>query len=177
MLLSRISVLCILVSAGAGAQPVISAVFNAFSFQASFSPGALVAITGKNLYAGPAATNGPGSPASVVSVSGKTAAILFSSAAQLTVQLPADAPTGATTLTVAAGGQTSAAYNLTLSAYAPAINMSNGAGVFFDGQSSKQITVANPATAGESVYTYATGLGATNPAVATGAVPAGQAPT
>jgi uncharacterized protein (TIGR03437 family) len=171
---TRISIALVVLSAAMRAQPTITTVYNAFSFQPAFSPGALVAITGKNLYAGATATNGPGNPASVVMVSGKAAAILFSSATQLNVQLPVDVPVGATTLTVSAGGQSSAAYNLSLNAYAPAINIGSGAAVFLDGTSFKQITAATP---GENIVTYATGLGATNPAVATGATPTAAAPT
>jgi uncharacterized protein (TIGR03437 family) len=100
---------------------------------------------------------------------------------QVNVQLPVDAPIGPTTLTVTAGGQTSAPMNLTLAAYAPAFFTANasgsGVGSFVDGLTGKVLSAANPAEPGENIAATAVRLGATTPAYATGATATGAAST
>jgi len=117
--------------------------------------------------------------ATTVSVGGKAAFVYSQSvAAQLAVELPIDVPTGPTTMTVTAGGQTSAAFALTISAYAPALASADGSGsgigLLYD-SAFEQITAANQATPGQALIAYATGLGATNPVVPTGTAPTGPA--
>jgi uncharacterized protein (TIGR03437 family) len=158
----------IFAACGALAQPTITAVANAASFQPTFSPGSIAAIVGTNLTASGTTTT--------VTVASKAAAVLQpTSSTQINVQLPVDAPLGLTTLTVNVG-QASASANITLTAYAPAFFTAN-AGSFVDAISFKTINAANPATPGETLTGYAVGLGATNPPVATGATPAVAAPT
>jgi uncharacterized protein (TIGR03437 family) len=150
-------------------QPIISVVANAFSSQQTFSPGSLVAVFGQNLIAsGSATTVLVGGQAAYVSPS-------QSSATKLIVELPVNLPTGFNTLVANAGGQL-AEFGLQVSSYAPAIEASDLIGTFYD-SNSNQITLTNPATPGAIVTGYATGLGATNPPVATGVAPGALAPT
>lgn len=144
---------------------------NAFSFQATFSTGSVATIAGTGFGAAPTVTVGT-LPGFVIPPVTNTV---------INVQLPVGAPVGPTTLTVTAGGQTSAPYNLTLSAYAPAFQTANssgsGVGLFYDAVTAKLLNAANPATPGEVVTGFAEGLGATNPALATGATVTGLTPT
>jgi uncharacterized protein (TIGR03437 family) len=154
-----------LTSLAAQAQPSIAGVANAVSFQPTFAPGSLAVIYGKNF-----------TTAATVNVAGKTAYLQPNSVfpTQMNVQLPTDAPVGATTITVTIGGQTSNAFPLTIAAYAPAIVSLNGTGsgvasVVDAVKTSMQITTTTPAAPTETLTTFATGLGATNPPIATGA--------
>jgi uncharacterized protein (TIGR03437 family) len=158
-------------SVAAIAQPTIQSVSNVASYQATFSPGSVAAVFGKGFGTAPTVT--VGTKAAFVLPSGTDA--------QINVQLPVDAPIGPTTLTVTAGGLTSAPANLTIAAYAPAFFTANGSGSgigsFVDGLTAKVLNAANPATPGETVTGDAVGLGATTPAYPTGATATGQAPT
>lgn len=155
----------------AQAQPVVQNVYNASSYQATFSPGSLAQIVGTGFGTAPTVT--VGTLAAFVLPQG--------TATVFNVQLPVGAPVGPTTLTVTAGGQTSAPYNLTISTYSPTLLTANssgsGVGLFYDAVTGKALNVANPATPGESVTTYAEGLGATSPAYAAGATATAVAKT
>jgi uncharacterized protein (TIGR03437 family) len=163
----------LLFAAAAEAQPTIQAVTNAISFQNSLSPGSLATIFGKNLIVGTGATT--------VTVGAKAALVLTGGIATVvSVQLPVDLPTGATTLTVTAGGQNSAPFNVTINAYSPALfpTVSGGTvGLFTDSVTGKAINPASPAAPAENVTGLAVGLGATNPPLATGAISTTSAPT
>ncbi len=159
------------VSFAAWAQPTITGVSNAASFQTTFSPGSLVSVFGTNLtVSGQTTTANMGTLPCFV-LSGGTPG-------QINVQLPVSAPMGPGVLTVTVGSA-SATANLTLAAYAPAIfeSGSSGMGSFVDSTTFAVISAANPAKPGETLTGYATGLGITNPAVATGASPTKLSPT
>jgi len=162
------SMALLLVSIAAQAQPTITGVSNAASFQPTFSPGSLASVFGTNLMVtGSTTTVTVGSlPGFVLSPTAPT---------QINVQIPVNAPLGPTTLTVTVGSA-SASTNITLAAYAPAFFASGSVGTFVDALKGTPITAANPATPGEILTGYAVGLGATNPAVATGVNPTGAAP-
>src|ERR1700723_1590476 len=164
------SMALLLVSSAAQAQPTITSVGNAASLQPAFSPGSLAVVFGTNLtVTGSTTTVTVGSlPGFVLSPTTPT---------QINVQIPVNAPLGATTLTVTVGSA-SASTNITLAAYAPAFfEQSATVGAFADALKGTAITAANPATPGEILTGYAVGLGATNPAVATGVSPTGAPPT
>jgi uncharacterized protein (TIGR03437 family) len=168
MTIHKVLAALVFAACAAQAQPTITAVANAASFQQTFSPGSVAAIVGTNLVVSGTTTT--------VTLGSKAAFVLApATPAQINVQLPVDAPLGPTTLTVKVG-QASASANITLTAYAPAFFTAN-AGSFVDALTVKTINAANPATPGETLTGYAVGLGATNPAVATGATPTGLAPT
>lgn len=162
-----------ILSAALEAQPTVTAVANGFTGRPPVSPGSLAFVRGANLMVG---TTAP-----IVMVGAQAAFVVISSSmvSQLFVELPVDAPVGATTLTVTAGGQTSAPMNLKLAAYAPAVltalNIGMGPGFFEDG--TRTISQISPTTPGATLLGFATGLGATNPVIPTGNLPNGLAPT
>ena len=163
-------VLAVALTSAIQAQPAITGIANTLSGQPSFSPGSLVSIYGSNLMVSGSTTT--------VSVGSQAAAVITQDSvpAQLAVQLPFNLATGPTTLTVTAGGQTSAPANLTIAAYAPALDTANGSGTglgLFISLAGTQYSTTNPITPGATVTALATGLGAVNPAVAAGAVPSG----
>ena len=167
----RTFITLVLLSAAAKAQPTIQSISNAASYQQTFSPGSVASVFGKGFGTAP-----------TVNIGAKAAFVLPNGTdTQVNVQLPVDAPLGPTTLTVTAGGQTSAPMNLTIAAYAPAFFTANasgsGIGSFVDGLTAKVLNAANPATPGEAVTGTAIGLGATTPAYPTGATATGAAST
>jgi uncharacterized protein (TIGR03437 family) len=162
----RVSI-CSLLWAGCALNgQTVSSVVNAASLDTRLSPGALAMIRGTNLGTG---TSTP------VTVAGKAAAVQFASPTQFTVQIPFDAPVGTATLQIG----NSAPFNITLTQYAPALFASNSmgfgnlAGTHPDGS---PIDDNDPATPGETISLFATGLGPTIPPLATGAPGPAQPP-
>ena len=100
----------------------------------------------------------------------------------LTATIPANAPLGATTLTVNYQGARSNAFPITLNAYAPEFTSVSGIIVsdagptfplpnyapIFHYDTRDPVTAAAPAAPGEALGAYATGLGATNPPTSAG---------
>jgi len=158
-------ILGLLVVYGAAAQtPAVTGVVNAFSFVPSLSPGVLASVNGTNF--------GTDKTALTVTVGGKQTAVLIAATnTQVNVQIPVDLQPGATTLVVTRSGAASAPFNITLAAYAPALDTNLTAGgdsksaLLLDGNSFKPVTQVKP---GDSVVAFAVGLGATNPAAVTG---------
>ncbi|MBZ5605494.1 MAG: IPT/TIG domain-containing protein, partial [Acidobacteriia bacterium] len=152
------------IAAGSGTNPVVTSVVNAADSRAGLSPGVLAIVNGQNLGSSPA-----------VSAGGKAAALIGAATqTQLTVQLPVDLPLGATTLTVVAGGQTSAPINLTIDGFSPAFFTGTGG---FQDASTQPITGTNPAAPGKIVVGHLVGMGATTPSFGTGQVASGQPKT
>ena len=91
---------------------------------------------------------------------------------QITIQIPVDAPLGAANVTLATGGQTSAAFSITLTQFAPAFLTGTNAQAqsAFHQSSNSPVTSASPAFPGEGLFLLAYGLGPTNPVVPTGTV-------
>jgi uncharacterized protein (TIGR03437 family) len=115
-----------------------------------------------------------------VSVGGKAAYVISSPTPnQMLVELPFEAATGATTITVTVGGVTSAPFDIALSAVAPYFLTQNSSGSgpakALEDTSNALVTPAAPAHVGDSLYVYAVGLGPTSPPTATG-VPAASNP-
>ena len=106
-----------------------------------------------------------------VTVGSKQAYVLNALGASLQVELPVDAPQGATT--VQAGN--SAAFNITLGQYCPGIPSTNVNGVAYvyalHDSSGLPVTPAFPAIPDELVDITVTGLGPTTPPYATGNAP------
>jgi uncharacterized protein (TIGR03437 family) len=148
---------------------------NGASFKDGIATGSWVAIFGQNLAAGERAltsddlVNGsmPTSLGGVsVNIKNKTAFLYYVSPTQVNVLAPADASTGAVSVTVTNSAGTSAAASATLLAAAPALFASNG----------NVATSAVSAKAGDSIELFGTGFGATSPAVTPGVVFQGSAP-
>jgi len=157
-----------------GQTPTVAAVVNAASSGTQLCPGLLSTIYGTNFGTSAAAVS--------VSVGGAPALVVAPvTASQFNVVLPAGASSGATTLTVTIGGVASAPFNITLSAYAPSFltqnNSGKGVALVYETSNNAQITPTAPAHSGDNLFLYAVGLGATNPAVATGATPTANDPT
>ena len=166
------------------APPAISAggIVNAATYTAApnnqVAPGQIVSVFGQNFTAsaGAIATALP-LPTQLapenVSLTGCGRAFpLYSvSPGQINAQLPLECPqTGTVTATVTSGGQT-ATQTFTLAQASPGIFTINGSGTG-DGvilhANNTLVSAAAPASAGEEVVIYATGLGATSPSFATG---------
>src|ERR1017187_2246688 len=71
--------------------PVVTGIVNSASQDNRLSPGALASVYGTNLGS---------STATSVTIGGKTAAVLFASPNQFSIQIPFDAPVGATSIQV-----------------------------------------------------------------------------
>jgi uncharacterized protein (TIGR03437 family) len=140
--------------------PVISAIVGE-SGKTALCPGDIAILSGLNLGANPTVTVGT-----------KTAFnIAVNNGNQITIQIPVDAPLGAANVTLATGGQTSAAFSITLTQFAPAfVNGGNGQPQLAIHQNGTAVTSANPAFPGEQLFLVAYGLGPTNPVVPTGSV-------
>jgi len=159
----RFLLVALVATVSAWAQPTVAGVDNAFSFQPHLSPGVLATVFGANL---------SGASPTTVTLDGLDCPVTFTSATQLNIQVPWDAPIGAGNLFVTVDGSSSTAFAINLATYSPALVSVNGSGSgtgeFFSG--ANLISTANPANGGDILTTYGAGLGATNPAIATGLV-------
>src|SRR5436309_10365237 len=146
----------LLLVAGAALQAqTITSVSNE-SGSNSLCPGGVSFVRGTNL----------GGTSTVVTVGSKQAYVFNASGGtSLQVQLPVDAPLGATT--IKAGN--SAPFNITLVQYCPGIPVDGTPAIVHavHAASQKPVTAAFPATPNESIAVLATGLGPTNPSFAT----------
>jgi uncharacterized protein (TIGR03437 family) len=156
----------------ASAQPVVSSILNAASYDAVVSPGCLIGIFGSDLPAAalaapPLSANGGQSPATLggvsVTVAGLPAPLLYVSPGQINLLIPFEVQIPASTVVpvvvTSADGQTS--YNIRLTRNAPGIFTRNGSGT---GQTLVFDSKFQPETVGskDTVILYATGLGATS---------------
>jgi uncharacterized protein (TIGR03437 family) len=142
------------------------------------APGQIVSIFGQSFTAsaGVSATVVPLptqlAPENVtVTACGRAFPLYSVSPGQINAQIPLECPgTGAVNITVAVSGQT-AMQTFSLAQASPGIFTVNGSGAG-DGvilhADNTLVSAAKPATAGEEVVIYATGLGATSPSFATG---------
>ena len=125
---------------------------------AAISPGGIAFVQGTGL----------GNSTSIsVKVGTRSAYVVNAFNTSLQVQLPVDAPVGATTIT--AGN--SASFNITLVQYSPGIAVNNSVAFAVHNSSGKQVTASFPAIPNEQITITATGLGTTNPVFATGTAP------
>lgn len=136
----------------------ISRVLNAASLDNRLSPGCLVKVRGTDL------GTSIGTP---VTVGGKAAAVVAAAPTEFTIQIPFDAPTGASVVQVGS----SPPFPVTVSPYSPALFTADGtgAGVVLGTHADGGLISHNyPAALGETISVYATGLGATDPPVPSG---------
>jgi uncharacterized protein (TIGR03437 family) len=165
------------------AVPVIyqGGVVNAASFAASapVAPGSLVSLFGMNL------TAQSGSAASVplpfllggasVTVGGFPAALVMTGGGQINLQLPFELQGEQADVVVNSGGWFSAPVTMHVSAAAPALFTisQDGAGPAAALRADYSgVSATNPATAGDEILLYATGLGALRSPLADGAASA-----
>jgi uncharacterized protein (TIGR03437 family) len=144
----------------ADAQVVVTGVINVGDTSENLCPGLEVAIIGSNL--------GAFGAQSTVTVGGQQAQIIQDGSGTVFAVLPADLPVGPTTLTVTYNGPTSAPFQITLVAYAPAIAQVNSAYFFptcqcYGSPINSQPpgnNAANPPAPGSQVGAFLVGLGA-----------------
>lgn len=167
-----------LMGAAAFAQPSVTSVYNAYSYQTTLCPGLVAVVAGANFGTDPtkASVSVGGKPGYVYTASGTY------SATSMLVQIPFEATPGQTTLTVTVAGQAASAFNITLVAASPAFStpsaVETGLALLSDlgpaGTATPfTVSLSAPAQAGDVISGYAIGLGATSPATATGPVGAG----
>jgi uncharacterized protein (TIGR03437 family) len=174
------------------AAPVIASVVNGASLQPGIEAGSWVTILGSNLantntgqsWSAGEIVNGilPTSLAGVsVTIDGKPAFVAYISPAQINVQAPSDATVGAVNVVVTNNGAVSAPATVQLQPAAPAFYQYPGTNYASASRLPGYAPVADPsvvpgavaAMPGDIVVLWGTGFGATNPAVAAGALVTG----
>jgi uncharacterized protein (TIGR03437 family) len=138
-------------------NPAIASVSsNGLTSVSGMSPGALVLVNGSGFGPTPGISQAP-LPFSLVNnyvaVEGVRAALVFTTSGQIEMQVPWDIPMGDATVVVSVNGTMSNSFDSTMQATTPAVLAVTHA----DGTS---ITTQSPATGGETVVIYMTGLGA-----------------
>jgi len=178
-------------AASGGPTPQITSagIVNAATFNPApnnqVSRGQLISIFGSDL-----TTGGPFGASSLplptqlgsteVRVNGTAIPLIIVAGTQINAQLPFElTDTGTATLTVVSGSQTSTQATVNLQATSPGIftvnSQGTGDGAILHADNSL-VTSANPARAGETVVIFCTGLGNTQPPLASGR-PANGEPT
>jgi uncharacterized protein (TIGR03437 family) len=165
------------------ATPTVSnnGVVNAANFLPSIAPNGLVAIIGRNL----ATTASANTTAALPTVLGGTCVtlnntpipLLATSTGQINAQIPFTTGAGRFPLVVRniAGQAASAAVNVTVAKYAPAIFMDAQGPAIFHADGSR-VTVDHPGRRDEKLTIYATGMGATTGGRVTTGSPSPAAP-
>jgi uncharacterized protein (TIGR03437 family) len=106
-----------------------------------------------------------------MTVGGRDGFVALVTANQLTVQLPTDAPVGATNMIVRVNNVASEPFAITLDTHAPGLFTADGSGTgagLIRTQANAQVTTTAPAKTGDTLSAFAVGLGATMPATPTG---------
>ncbi len=172
----------------AGPTFAASAVVNGASFQQNAAPNTWITITGNNLAATTRTwqdadfVNGalPTSLDGVsVTINGKPAYVYFISAGQINVLSPVDATQGAVQVQLSNNGLVSSTTSISLQAVAPAFFIFPRAGNKYIAATHADNSLlgattlfpnnaATPAKPGETIVLYATGFGATTPAIPDG---------
>jgi len=178
----------VLASVAFSQTPQIGGVVNAADFGQPVAPGSLISIFGSNLASAQKQASSYPLPTelsgTMVYIDGIAAPLTFVSPGQINAQVPYSiAPGSSASVLVQANGINSSNSTVTVVSVAPAIfsqaGTGAGLGAILNGNNIEN-TASTPAQRGETVQIFATGLGATVPAVATGAAgnaqPLAQAP-
>lgn len=153
------------------AAPAVTGVVNSTldSSQGALAPGGLFTIFGSNFVKVTSNTdgfNGQDMPASLagasVTVGGRPARLLYVSPTQINAQSPYDAPSITTQVVVTNANGSSTAVSTPSSTFAPAVFRIGTAGIIAKADGTL-VSASNPATAGEVITIYATGLGPVTP--------------
>jgi uncharacterized protein (TIGR03437 family) len=162
----------------ASAQPAITGVTNAGSFQPGIASATWLSIFGTSLsettYSWQASdfVNGqlPTSLEGVsVTIDGKAAYVEFISPTQINVLAPDDTTTGSVAIQVMTGGQQSNVLTVQEQPFAPAFfTTSDGAVVAAEHANYTLVSTSQPAAPGEIILLFGTGFGPTNPVSPTG---------
>ncbi len=144
---------------------------NAAAPLSALSPGELFSIYGVNLAATaqqPLLLPLPATMAAAsVQIGGLTAPLTYVSPLQINAQVPWEATPGSATLTVTHAG-VAASQTVTIAAAGPAIFTIDGTYAAALNQDYTVNSQSQPATAGQAIFLFGTGLGAVSPAVTTG---------
>jgi len=163
--------LLLAVAAFSNAQPAISSVLNAASFNEMFAPGSWIMIRGTAL--ADTEANAPGVPlpknlgGASVTVDGRAAGLLYASSTQINALIPFEISQTAfrnVQVVVATAAGASSAYSIYLNRNAPALFTLNASGsgrtFVFDASTFQAVDTL---TEGQVVVLYAAGLGQTVP--------------
>ena len=169
---------------GSGPAIAVSGITNAASYTSTVAPGEIISIFGSNLAVTPAVASGQPLPTQLnnlkVTVNGLAAPLIYASPLQVNVQVPFETQPGAAQIQVTGDAGTATA-NVQVSLTAPGIFTVNaqgtGAGAIEHGVNYQLVTDSNPATPGEIVSIYCTGLGAVVSPVASGSAAASPVAT
>lgn len=151
------------------AGPALSwgSVVNGFSYAPVLAPGMIASVFGMRLTAGETASADAALPTTMagtsITVNGVLAPMFYASPGQVNFQVPFEV-TGSTAIVVVTTAEGSTALLVPLMPASPGL-----VGVVLHSADYAPVTDDNPAAQGELLVVFATGLGATNPAVATGA--------
>lgn len=162
----------------ATAPPRIERVVNAADMTQPIAPGGLIAVLGADLSPVSQSTRQLPLPTAIgetcLTVNGMPVPMMLVSPQRINAQLPF-AVDGSTTLVLRTSGGISDNYNLTILPAAPSVFRSGIAGPDSDlptvvrAENGELVTLSNPIHRGDTIVIYATGLGATSPAVDAGA--------
>ncbi len=159
------------------APPALQKVLSAADDAAPVAPGGLVTVWGTQLSPVNIASNEVPVPAaladSCLTVNGALAPMLFASPRQINAQLPFEVE-GHATMVLHTPGGTSNDLNFNILSTAPSVFRSGVAGpqsgipTVVRAKNNQLVTAANPIHRGEAIVIWATGLGRTDPPLATG---------
>jgi uncharacterized protein (TIGR03437 family) len=171
---SRICLGSILCSVAGLTQPTTGGVSNGASFQPNISPGSLISIFGANLALETQVAASVPLPAILsrtsVTIGGILDPLYFVSATQINTQVPQQPyGNGEKTLVVTTQAGASSAFPLSLQPDAPAIFTTNSNGQGGPLLIDSTFHFVDAPSAGQTVFLYESGLGLTNPPIATGA--------
>jgi uncharacterized protein (TIGR03437 family) len=157
--------------------PRIDRVVNAADLTSTVAPGGLIAVIGTELSPVTQSTRQTPLPTALgetcLTVNGVPVPMFLASPQRINAQLPA-AVEGNTTLVLRTPGGVSDNYNLQVSTAAPSIFRNRSAGPVDDlpaivrAVNGQVVTLSNPVRRGDILSIYATGMGATTPAVESG---------
>jgi uncharacterized protein (TIGR03437 family) len=153
----------------------LARILNSASMQTPIAPGSLISVVGSNLASGEARASLAPLPTTLggvsLSINGVPAPLVYVGPDQINAQMPYEAPTGSVALQVMADGRTSASGSFNVSSAAP--------GLFFTGPGAHAVaqnypdwslnSPENPASPGQYVIVYLTGIGPLDHQVETGA--------
>jgi uncharacterized protein (TIGR03437 family) len=141
------------------------------------APGAIVTVFGGNLSTGTASAAQVPLPTSLAGTSvmfnGVAAPLFYVSPSQINAQAPFDLGFGTVRVQVVRGAATSSVTNSTVAQYSPGIfivNPTTSEGAILHASTNRLISNSNPATVGEYISLYVTGLGAVKVPVVSGTV-------
>ena len=168
-------------TAAAAAKPSVAGVAATASTILTAAPGSILSVYGSNLAAFTSDLGGFFQPTGLpTSMNGVTATIAgiksplyFVSPGQLNIQVPFEVANGSQPLIVTDSGGASSPFNVTVANAAPSIFIAfqNGSvGAIIKNSDFSLVTSDNPATAGDVILIYSTGLGQTTPTSQTGSL-------